>query len=142
MNNFSAQGSALYGRLGTVIYTYSTGGTALAVGTLGTYDSQAPQGTNPPYVIFQFMVSTDEYAMSSTPGESSEVMLKAVSNRYYPSQQAYPIYARSHDHLQNAPLVIAGNTLLRCQRRSRISFRDSEGYWNVGGLYRIVTWET
>lgn len=142
MNNFAAQGSALYGRLGTVQYTYSTGGTATYVGTVGTYDSMAPQGTNPPYIIFQFMTSRDDYAMSSKPGESSEVMVKAVSNRYYPSQQAYAMYATAHDNLQNASLSVAGNTLLRCQRRSRFSFRDAEGFWNVGGIYRVETWQT
>lgn len=143
MNNFSALGSAIYGRLGTVQYTYNaTGGTALVTGTLGTYDSMAPQGGTPPYVIFQHMTSMDDYAMSSTPGESAEYMLKVISSRQYPSQQAYAIYAQAHDNLQGAALTVSGNTLLRCHRRSRFVRRDTEGFWQVGGMYRVDTWQT
>lgn len=142
MNNFSALGSAIYGRLGTVQYTYATNGTVIGTSTLGTYDSIAPQGSNPPYIIFQFMVSQDDYAMSSTPGETAEYMLKTISNRNDPTQQAYAIYAQAHDALQNAGLTVSGNTLLRLQRRSRFVYQDSKGFWHVGGNYRVDTWQT
>lgn len=140
-NDFGAQGSALYGRLGTVQYTYRTSGTTLTTGTLGVYDAMAPQGGTAPYVIFQFMTSADEYTFAGGHGESTEIMVKAVSNRQYASMQAEPIYSQAHTALQHAALTITGTNLLRLRRNSRIKYRDSDGYWHVGGLYSVDTWD-
>lgn len=146
MNDFAAMGSAIYGRLGTVQYTYSTGGTATATGTLGLYDTLAPQvGGTPPYVIFQLQSSVDDYVMgtgSSIAGESADYLVKVVSNRQYASQQAFAIYNTVHANLQDAPLTIVGGYPLRVRRRRRVEYRDLDGYWHVGGIYRIDRWNT
>lgn len=141
-DTFGAMGTALYSRLGTVSYTYHTNGTATTSGTLGTYDSLAPQGTNPPYVIFQFADSLDEYKWGAAHGESQDFIVKAVSDRGYPNAQAHGIYAQTHGALQDAPLSVNGNVLLRCRRISRIRYQDPDKYWHVGGVYRIDVWET
>ena len=142
-DSFSAMGSALYGRMGTVSYTYRTNGTATATGTLGTYDSLAPQNTNPPYVIIQLATSLDEYTFQPDDhGESIDFILKVVSDRYYASAQAFGIYGQAHAALQDAPLSVAGHYLLRCRRTSRIQYRDADGYQHVGGMYRVDIWET
>lgn len=142
IDTFNALGSAIYARMGTVVYTYNTNGTVTTSGTLGCYDGQAPQGTNPPYVIFQFGAGGDEYKFSGDHGESQDYILKVVSDRYYPSAQAQGIYAQAHNELQDAPLSVSGNTLLRCRRTTRLKYQDSDRYWHVGGFYRIDTWGT
>lgn len=142
MNDFSAMGSAIYGRLGTVVYTYQTNGTATTTGALGAYDTLAIQGTATPYVIFQLQASLDEYTFNGPSGESADYLVKVVSNRQYASQQAFAIYNTVHANLQDAPLAITGSYALRVRRRSRVEFRDSDGYWHVGGIYRIDRWNT
>lgn len=135
-NDFALMGSALYGRLGTVQYTYATQGTATTTGSVGVYNGMAPQETLTPYVIFQRMSGLDEYTFD-TRGESLEYMVKAVSDRAYPGMQAYPIYGQAHDALQDAPLNVGSYVLMRCRRRSQFEYRDTDGYLHVGGLYRI-----
>ncbi len=55
MADYQAMGSALYGVLGTIQYTYLTNGTVPTTGTLPTRDTLVKQSTNPPYVIYQHL---------------------------------------------------------------------------------------
>lgn len=142
MNDFAAIGSAIYGRLGTVQYTYPTQGTTTTTGTVGVYNTLATQGSATPYIIFQLQASLDEYTFGTVSGESADYLVKVISNRQTPSQQAYAIYNTAHANLQDAPLTIVGSYPLRVRRRSRIEFRDIDGYWHVGGIYRIDRWNT
>lgn len=141
-NEFQAMGSALYGTLGTVQYTYRTSGTVTTTGTLGCYDTLSPQNGTPPYVIFQLQASLDQYTFGTKSGESADYMVKVVSDRRYPSMQAYAIYDQTHEVLQDAALSISGSYPLRCRRKSRFGYQDAEAYWHVGGIYRIDSWET
>lgn len=141
-NEFAALGSALYGCLGTVQYSYHAGGTATTSGTLGCYDTLAPQGVNAPYVIFQLQDSLDEYTFGTKSGESADYLVKAVSNRQYATMQAFAIYDQAHEVLQDAALSVNGHTTLRVRRTSRVQYRDADSYWHVGGIYRIDIWET
>jgi hypothetical protein len=144
MNYFAALGSAIYGRMGTVQYSYHASGTAITTGTLGCYDSLAPQSppTQPPYVIFQLQDSLDMYDMSGVSGESADYVLKAVSNRQDASAQAFAIYDQAHNHFQDAPLSVTGGYLLRCRRIGRVQYQDSDKFWHVGGIYRLDSWES
>lgn len=143
MNDFAAMGSAIYGRLGTVVYSYPISGTALVTGTLPLHDTLAVQGgTVPPYLIFQLQASLDEYTFGTVSGESADYLVKVVTDRRTPSYQAFAIYDKAHQALQDAPLTIVGSYPLRVRRRSRVQFRDSDGYWHVGGIYRIDRWNT
>jgi hypothetical protein len=124
-NDFAALGSALYARLGTA-------------GTVGVYYALAPQGGTPPYCIIQRQAGVDEYTFTDG-GVSTDYVVKIVSNRQWPNE-AYQVYTHIHDALQDAPLTVTGFQLLRCRRRSTIEYREPEGFWHVGGIYRIDLW--
>ena len=141
-NEFQAMGSALYGALGTIQYTYYTNGTATASGTLPVSDTLALQATNLPYIIFQIQDSLDTYLFGTKSGESADYLVKVVSNRQTPSAQAYGIYDHLHEVLQDAPLSIAGSYPMRVRRRSRLGYQDPDKFWHVGGVYRIDSFET
>lgn len=142
MNDFAAMGSAIYGRLGSVQYTYPTTGVAGTTGSLGVHDTMALQGSATPYVIYQLQDSLDTYTFGTVSGESADYMVKVVSQRQYPSQQAFAIYNTVHANLQDAPLTIAGSYPLRVRRMSRFQYRDTDSFWHVGGIYRIDRWNT
>lgn len=142
-NEFQAMGSALQGALGTIQYTYYSGsGTAFTTGTVRAYDTQSLQGTATPYVIYQLQDSLDQYIFGTKSGESADYLVKVVSNRKTPSDQAYAIYDQAHEVLQDAALTIAGHYPLRVRRMSRVQYQDSLMFWHVGGIYRIDSWET
>lgn len=141
-NDFAAIGSALYGRLGTVQYSYHANGTALVTGTLGCYDTLAPQGGTPPYVVFQYQAGVNDYVFGGGSGKSLDFLVKVISDRYYASQQAFAIYAKVYDTLQDAPLSIAGSNLLRCREMRPVQLRDTDGFWHVGGIWRIDFWHS
>lgn len=143
MTTHMAIGSALYGRLGTVSYSYYTNGTVPTTGTLGCYDTLAPQETPVPYVVYQLATSLDNYTFGTNSGESFDYLVKVVSDRLFPSMQGYQLYEQAHSALQDAPLNIMGSYLLRCRRTSRVApVRDAEGYWHVGAFYRIDVWSS
>lgn len=120
--DFEAIGSALYTALG---------------GTAGTvYNGLAPQGTAPPYTVFSRQDALDEYTFTSN-AVSADYVVKAISNRTWPSSEAYGIYATKHALLQDAALTVTGYTALRCRRQTTLEYRDADGYWHVGGVYRI-----
>lgn len=141
-NDFAAIGSALYARLGTVQYTYRAAGTAYTTGTLGCYDTLAPQGGTPPYVIFQYQAGVDDYVFGGGSGKSLDYLVKVVSNRYYPGMQAFDIYAGVYAALQDAPLSVTGSNLLRCRELRPVQLRDSDGFWHVGAIWRIDFWHS
>lgn len=130
--------AAIYSRLGTVQYTYPTGaGTAMYSGSVGVYNTLAIQQTATPYIVFQSQSGIDDYSFGSNREESFDYVVKAVSVKNYPSQEANPIFATADAALQDAPLSVSGYSVLRVRRTSRIRYRDAQGYWHVGGLFRI-----
>lgn len=122
-----AIGSALYSALG---------------GTAGTvYYGLAPQGQQPPYLVFERSTATDEYVFGTADyGVSAEYVVKAVSNRRWPDE-AEVRYTAAHALIQNKALTVTGYTALRCQRRVTLEYRDPDGYWHVGGVYRVEVWK-
>lgn len=142
MTTFAAMGSALYGALGTVSYTYRTSGTAMTTGTIGTYDTLSPQGTITPYVIFQLQDSLDQYLFGNKAGESADYLVKVVGNKLAPTSQTAAIYDQAHAALQDKALTIAGAYPLRVRRISRVQYQDTDKFWHVGGIYRVDSWDT
>jgi len=122
MADYRAIGSALYNLLDTA--------TALPV-----YQQIAPQGTQPPYVVFQRQTAVDEYTFTDE-GVSADYVVRVVSNRTWPSD-AQTAYDSLHTGIQDGALTVTGYSVLRMRRRSTIEYRDPEGYWHSGGLYRI-----
>lgn len=130
--------AALYGRLGTVQYTYPTGsGTAMYSGSVNVYNTLANQQAPTPYLIFQLQSGVDDYAFAGDREESFDYVVKAVSIKSYASQEANPIFAAADAALQDAPLSVAGYSVLRVRRTSRVRYRDAQGFWHVGAIFRI-----
>lgn len=125
-NDFTAFASAVYTALG---------GTAA---NPPAYYAIAPQGSTPPYTVFQRMSASDEYTFDSS-GVGADYMVKVISNRQWPGE-AYNTYGTVHTAIQNAALSISGYTALRCERRTTIEFQDNDKFWHVGGIYRIEAW--
>ena len=127
-NDFTAFASAVYTALG---------GTAA---NPPAYYAIAPQGSTPPYTVFQRMSASDEYTFDSR-GVGADYMVKVISNRQWPGE-AYNAYGSVHTAIQNAALSISGYTALRCERRTTIEYQDNDRFWHVGGIYRIEGWQT
>ena len=127
-NDFTAIGSALYSALG--------GGTA----SPSVYYAMAPQGSTPPYTIFQRMAGNDEYTFNDG-GVNTEYMIKVISNRQWPGE-AWNAYGSVHTAIQGASLSVTGFSSLRCERRTTIEFVDYDRFWHVGGIYRVEAWSS
>lgn len=126
INDFTAFGSAIYGRLGTA-------------GTVGVYNTLAPQGTPAPYCIFQRQAATDEHTFGDGKGIVTDYAVKVVSSHKFIGE-AQAIYGHIHTAMEDAPLSATGLNFIRCRRTSTLSYRDPDGYWHVGGIYRIEAW--
>jgi hypothetical protein len=122
-NDIVAFADAIYAALG---------GTAA---TPPAYYALAPQGTQPPYTVFQRMAASDEYTFDSAT-VSSRYMVKAISNRQWAGEAA-AVYEDVHTALQGRHLNIAGFTALRCERSTGIQYQDKDRFWHVGGIYRV-----
>lgn len=125
MSDFSAIASALYSKLG---------------GTAGTvYYALAPVqagSASVPYVIFERSSGSDEYWFAGAHHVRTEYVVKAVSNRQWPSE-AQDMYEDAHAKIQQQGLSVTGYNALRCERTATLEYRDPDGYWHVGGVYRI-----
>lgn len=125
-----------YTALGSAIA--STIGTAIGV---PLYMNVAPQGGTPPYCVYQFQAATDDYVFGNGADSitAADVSFRVISNRVWPGE-ALLIYGGSvHPRVQRASLSVAGHKLLRCERTGQIPpYRDADGYWHVGGLYRVA----
>ena len=142
MTSYAAMGSAIVGALGTVQFTYRTNGTVTTTGTLGVYDSIAPQRSNTPYIVYQLQSSLDEYVFGGQSGESADYLVRVVSNDLDPTHQAFAIYDQAHEVLQGKTLTVTGGYSLRCERTNRQQYQDAGKFWHVGGVYRTVVWDT
>lgn len=142
MSSYAAMGSAIWGALGTVQFTYRTNGTATTTGTLGVYDSLAPQRSAMPYLVYQLQSSLDEYVFGGQAGEAADYFVRVVSNDLDPTHQAFAIYDQMHEALQDKTLTVTGGYSLRCSRTNRQQYQDAGNFWHVGGVYRINTWDT
>ncbi len=127
-DSWNAVGSAVYARLAPPL------GSAL-------YDAVAKPSITPPYTVWQVLDTSDDYVFQDSGNsslESLQVMLRTVSDRYYPDQ-ARTIYGTVHTYMQHAPLNVTGYRVLRCERTGgRFQYPDRDGFWNVGGIYTVT----
>ena len=108
--------------------------------TGGVFNSVAPQGAEPPFVVFQAMSKTDDYFAYTGRGAEAVYMVKAIAQSPWP-KSAGDIDTQVDSVMQDASLSITGFSLLSCRREEDIYLvEDQEGviYQHVGGLYRIV----
>jgi hypothetical protein len=121
-NDYTALGSAIYSVLN-------------AAGTVDVHYALAPQGSTPPYCIFQRSTAADDYTFTSS-GVSADYIVKVVSNRNWPGE-AQEVYGHIHTAMTNAALSVSGYTLIRSRRDTSVEFRDEDGFWHVGGIYNV-----
>lgn len=115
--------------------------TVLSGGTVSAYDTLAVQGGTPPYAIFQAQnPGLQSYTFSGTELRADYVV-KVLSNRTWPGE-AQQVYNHIHNLMQNAALSVSGYRVLRCRLTTGIKYRDEDGFWHVGGVYRIDLQQT
>ena len=109
--------------------------------TGGVFNSLAPQGIEPPFVVFQAMSKMGDYwAFSSGRGGSAVYMVKAISKSPWP-KEAGDIDTQIDSVMQDASLSVTGHSLLYCRREEDLYLVEDQGgviYNHVGGLYRIL----
>jgi hypothetical protein len=103
-------------------------------GTLPVYYGLAPQGSACPYIVFQRQAGRDEYSFTGRM-LSADYVVRVVSDRNWPTQAA-TLYDTLHASIQDALGTVTGFNTLRFRRQSPLEYRDGDGYWHVGGVYR------
>ena len=127
----TAMGSALFSTLaaGTALTT-ALGGTAI-------YLALAPQGTSPPYVIFNYSAGGDDNS-SPRRARTQTWTVKAVSTTGM--KNAAEIDNAVDALLHEQQLTVTGWDNYWMARTSDIAYAEQAGgalYWHVGGQYRI-----
>lgn len=110
----------------------------------GVFNTLAPQGTKPPYVVFQAMSKVDDYWAYTQRGGDALYMVKAITQIAWPKDSA-DIDTQIDILLQDVTLSIAGYTQLLCRRESDIYLMEDVGgevYQHQGGIYRIIADQT
>lgn len=108
--------------------------------TGGVFNGVAPQGAEPPFVVFQAMSKMDDYFAYTGRGGEAVYMVKVIDQSPWP-KSAGDIDTQVDSVMQDASLSITGFSLLSCRREEDIYLvEDQEGviYQHVGGLYRII----
>ena len=103
--------------LDTAVFNVLNVASVLNEATGGVFNGIAPQGTTPPYVVFQAMSKVDDWPKS-----------------------AGDIDTQVDSVMQDASLSVTGHSLLWCRREEDIYLaEDQQGviYQHIGGLYRI-----
>jgi hypothetical protein len=122
-NDFLALGSAIYACLGS------------ASSALPVFQSIAPQGQATPYVVFNRQAGVDDYTFTSKE-LSTDYTVKVVDDDKWPTD-ALRAYGTVHSTMQDARLTLTGFTLLRARRNATLNYQDQDGFWHIGGIYRI-----
>lgn len=125
--------------LDTAIYSVLNVEAVTNEATGGVFNSLAPQGTEPPYIVFQAMSKVDDYFAYTGRGGSAVYMVKAIDRSPWP-KGAGDIDTQIDSVMQDASLSITGHALLTCRRESDIYLIDDQAgviYQHIGGLYRI-----
>lgn len=109
----------------------------LLSGPTAIFHAKAPQGTEPPYVIFNLMSGTEVWTF----GDSHERAIWLVKGvcRDGSATAAEEIDARCRELLNRTRLAVAGGTLT-ILRESVVSYgedRDGETWPHRGSLYRV-----
>jgi len=126
--------------LDTAVYDILNVAAVTNEATGGVFNGVAPQGTEPPFVVFQAMSKTDDYFAYTGRGGAAIYMVKAIDRSPWP-KAAGDIDTQIDSVMQDASLSITGHALLSCRREEDIYLvEDLAGviYQHIGGLYRIL----
>ncbi len=125
------------------LFTALNVATVLAVAPGGVYNTMAPEGVKPPWVVFQAMSKEDSHTFSKR-FATMTYMVKAVSDSKWP-KTAEDIDTILDTTLEDAALTISGFTQILCRRESDVYFVEEAGglvWHHIGGLYRIMVDQT
>ena len=126
--------------LDTAIYSVLNVEAVTNEATGGVFNGIAPQGTEPPFVVFQAMSKVDDYFSYTGRGGAAIYMIKAIDRSIWP-KTAGDIDTQIDSVMQDASLSITGHALLMCRRESDIYLAEDQAgvvYQHIGGLYRII----
>ena len=130
--------------LDTAVYSALNIATITNAALGGVFNTHAPQGTEPPYVVFQAMSKIDDYFAYTGRGAEAIYMVKAVARSPWP-KEAGDIDTKIDAAMQTASLSITDHSLIECRRESDIYLvEDLDGviYQHIGGLYRVIADES
>ena len=108
--------------------------------TGGVFNGVAPQGTEPPFVVFQAMSKIEDYFAYTGRGGQAIYMVKAIDRSPWP-KAAGAIDTQIDSVMQDASLSISGHTQISCRREEDIYLTEDQSgviYQHIGGLYRII----
>tara|TARA_R110000824_G_scaffold207854_2_gene393433 strand:- start:1186 stop:1599 length:414 start_codon:yes stop_codon:yes gene_type:complete len=130
--------------LDTAVYAVLNVASVTNEATGGVYNTMAPDGVEPPFVVFQAMSKVDDYFAYSERGGAAVYMVKAITRSVWP-KEAGDIDTQIDSVMQDASLSVTGHALISCRRESDIYLvEDQSGviYHHIGGLYRILADES
>lgn len=129
----------------TALYTALTGASALTTllaGTAHVYKDLAPEGTDPPYVVFQTQSpSTPRHTFGGVAYENALITVRGVTqgpSAALAGSIAVQIDAALHDQA----LTISGHTHMYCRRVQDVDYPElaagGQRYVHRGAIYRIL----
>ena len=107
----------------------------LAAGTLTWYRDVAPGTATMPFGVWSFQSGSDEYDFGGR-FTIYDYNVRVVTDDDWPTR-AEQLAADAGTLIQNTPMAITGYEHLECRRSSPVHYRDPDGFWNVGGIYRV-----
>ena len=126
--------------LDTAIYSVLNVEAVTNEATGGVFNGLAPQGTEPPFVVFQAMSKVDDYFSYTGRGGAAVYLVKAIDRSIWP-KGAGDIDTQIDSVMQDVSLSITGYSLLMCRRESDLYLVEDQAgmvYQHIGGLYRII----
>jgi hypothetical protein len=133
MSVINALKTALTSRLaGDASLTSLQGGTAV-------YDTQAPQGADAPFVIFQKVSAVPSYTMGQRAFDNTVVMVKSVT-RGGSKALGGSVAERIDALLDDLPLTISGATNLYLRRQQDIDYQETDKgvpIHHIGATYSV-----
>lgn len=108
---------------------------ALSAGTVTWYRDVAPGTAEPPFGVWSLQSGTDAYDFGGS-FTIFDYNVRIIDDTEW-STRAEGLAADAGTLIQNVPLTIPGFEHLECRRSAPVHFRDPDGFWNVGGIYRV-----
>jgi hypothetical protein len=127
--------------LDTALFNVLNVASLVNLATGGVYNMLAPQGTPPPYVVYQAQSKDDDYWAFTERGGDAIYMVKAVSRSALSVKEATDIDTQIDTLLQDATLTITGFGQIYCRRQSDFYLTEDlngDVYQHIGGLYRVI----
>lgn len=111
----------------------------LNAGTAGIYDSHAPQGATPPYVVFQRMSGVPARVFGRAAWDAQVWAVKGITTGGS-RVTGGSIAARVDAVLDEQTLTISGASNMACQRIADIEYPEDDNgvqYHHIGGQYKL-----